>query len=363
MKIALIRRQYSGTGGAELYLNRLMEGLNAKGHELHLFAEKWEAVDGVEMHAVVTGGNRAQRPVRFAQEVAAQLKQMRFDCVFSLERTLQQDVYRAGDGVHKVWLHRRIGFAPWWKRPFIGRGAFHGNMCELESQTFSPMNTRRVIVNSEMVAQEIRENFDFPAKRIHLVRNGIDLERFTRGDKQQARTRYGLNKDDYVLLFVGSGWERKGLKFITNDILPRVRARIPNVKLLVIGKGREAGLNRENVRFYGPELEVEQAYRAGDLFIFLPIYEPSANVCIEALAAGLPVITSSQNGAGEFIQRNINGTVLDRPTDFEAAVEAVHFWHERRNLPIQMERNSLSINRNVEETVRILEMAAAEKEK
>lgn len=361
MKIALVRRQFSGTGGAELYLQRLMAGLREREHELHLFAESWSSVQGVELHQVRAHGNRAQRPVTFAREVEAQLGKSKFDCVFSLERTLRQDVYRAGDGVHKVWLERRREFAPWWKKAFIGRGAFHRNMCELEAKTFSTTNTGRIIVNSEMVRREILQNFPFPPERIHLVRNGIDLRRFAPGDKQQWRTRYGLGEKDYVLLFVGSGWERKGLKYITNEVLPQVNDRGPNVKLLVIGKGRDAGLRKENVVFRGTESQVEFAYRSADLMVFLPIYEPSANVCIEALASGLPVITTRQNGAAEFITEGVNGTVLETPTDIAGACNAIDFWRERSGSAIHVEREPLSIERNVEETMKVLELSLFEK--
>src|ERR1043166_3277676 len=147
MTLALIRRQFSATGGAELYLQRLLQALGQRGHELHLFAEAWsQNPAGVALHHVKVQGTRAQKAARFAEQVRQELARERFDCVFSLERTLKQDVYRAGDGVHRVWLERRRQFAPRWKRPFIGRGAFHSGMLRLENETLNPRTTRRVIV-------------------------------------------------------------------------------------------------------------------------------------------------------------------------------------------------------------------------
>ena len=142
MKLALIRRQFSATGGAELYLQRLLRTLAGRNHELHLFAESWEAMPaGVALHPIkisATRATRATRGLRFAEAVQSELAGKKFDCVFSLERTLKQDVYRAGDGVHRVWLERRKQFAPWWKKSFVGLGAFHKNMIALEAQTFNP---------------------------------------------------------------------------------------------------------------------------------------------------------------------------------------------------------------------------------
>ena len=137
MKLALIRRQFSATGGAELYLQRLLAALAGRGHELHLFAESWSGFpDGTKLHPVKISGSRAARPLLFAEAVQNQLAGESFDCVFSLERTLKQDVYRAGDGVHRVWLQRRREFAPLWKKPLVGQGAFHKNLLALEAQTF-----------------------------------------------------------------------------------------------------------------------------------------------------------------------------------------------------------------------------------
>ena len=113
MKLALIRRQFSATGGAELYLQRLLGMLAERGHELHLFSESWEGAPAdVTLHPLRIRASRARRPVAFADCVRQELGVQRFDCIFSLDRTRRQDVYRAGDGVHRVWLQRRRQHAP-----------------------------------------------------------------------------------------------------------------------------------------------------------------------------------------------------------------------------------------------------------
>lgn len=393
MKLALIRRQFSATGGAELYLQRLMAALVADGHDVHLFAESWSGAPArVTLHPVAVAGSRAGRPVRFAHAVRDALAPLHFDCVFSLERTLKQEVYRAGDGVHRVWLERRRQFAPWWKRPFIGLGAFHRNMLELEARTFDPTNTRRIIVNSQMVRREILQHFRFPEDRIHLVRNGVDVKRFQGGSRAGTRARFGVNEADFLLLFVGSGWERKGLRYVlgavaalqlllinrtmeevlrqtletarrmlsgTAGALPmELPVRYKQAKLLVVGKGRSLDPISPNVIFAGAMTDVENAYAAADLFVFPPVYEPSSNVVLEALAAGLPVITSIHNGAAEFIEERCNGSVIDDPADTEALQEAILFWMSHHPRKACISDYDLSVERNVMETVNVLELAA-----
>ena len=362
MKLALIRRHFAEAGGAELYLQRLLGALVQAGHEPHLFAEHWEPLPaGVRWHHVAVAGSRATSPRHFADAVEQALKTEEFDCVFSLERTLGQDVYRAGDGVHRVWLERRRRYAPWWKRPFVGTGAFHRTMLDLERHTLDPARTRHLIVNSAMVRQEIVTEFGFPAERIHLVRNGVEVARFQHGQRTETRAQFGVGEGDFLLLFVGSGWERKGLRFLLRFMEDQHRRGQSGLKLLVLGRGRRPRSGPPNVIFAGPRSRVEDAYAAADLFTFLPIYEPSANVVVEALAAGLPVVTSGFNGAAELLREGVNGTVLADPADTAALARAVEFWRARptaRPVPCDL---PLDLDANVAATLAVLQLAAQEK--
>ena len=360
MKLALIRRQFASVGGAELYLQRLLAALVAAGHDIHLYTERWEgAAEGVTVHEVPVKARRALRPVVFAEAVSRQLEGASYDLVFSLERTVRQDVYRAGDGVHSVWLEQRKRYATWWRRPFVGMGAFHANMKALEARTFDPANTRHIIVNSNMVRREILARFPFPAERIHLVRNGVDVSRFQRGERRATRARFGIAEDDFVLLFVGSGWERKGLGFLVH-LMRLWQSSEPKVKLLVVGKGHLTN-PPPNVILAGPMKKVEDAYAAADLMTFLPIYEPCANVIAEALASGLPVVTSAFNGAAELIDEGVNGHVLADPADLAALQQAIHFWKARPDARPVPSSQPLDLETNVRETLRVLTRVAEEK--
>lgn len=359
MKLALIRRAGSRHGGAELYTGRLLAALVEAGHEVHLFAEAWaDRPAGVTWRRVAVTGPRHTRPRRFAEAVLRQLDPRAFDCVFSLERTLRQDVYRAGDGVHAAWLKQRRRFAPWWRRPWIGRGAFHREMLALERRTFDPASTRQVIVNSELVRGDIRAHFAFPEGRMQLVRNGVLAERFRGGERAAYRHRLGLRDADTLLLFVGSGWERKGLGFVLAALRdPRLAAA--GVTLLVLGKGRPPWPRPARVIFGGVAERLADAYAAADALVFPPIYEPSSNVVCEALAAGLPVITSAFNGAGEILTPGETGTVVADPSDVPALVEAILRWGDRRRVIVNPV--AICMERNLRETLAVLERAAAER--
>lgn len=362
MKLALIRRQFAATGGAELYTQRLCQALAESGHEVHLFAENWPASmpEGgkILVHPVPITRRRSLRPLHFALAVQMALTQQPFDCVFSLDRTLSQDVYRAGDGVHRVWLARRRQLAPLWKRWWMGRSTFHRNLLALERRVFDARYTGCIIVNSNMVKEEILAHFPYPADRIHLVRNGVDVARFQNGNRQAFRHQWGLPEAAIVFLFAGSGWERKGLRWVLEAF---ARIRQPNWFLVVAGKGRPPWPHPRRVIFTGPLADLEHAYAAADVFVFPAIYEPSANVVYEALAAGLPVITSRWNGACEIIEEDRTGTVLPRSDDVPALAAAMELW-AKRNVRVVVDKARLSLENNVSQTLDIL-MQAAERQK
>ena len=97
---------------------------------------------------------------------------------------------------------------------------------------------------------------------------------------------------------------------------------------------------------------------AADVFALPAIYEPSANVCFEALAAGVPVVTSVCNGAAEVVEPSVNGTVLEDPADAAALVAALEFWLEQKtDRPVPV-RADLSLERNVRETLAVIGQAA-----
>lgn len=360
MKIALIRRRFAAVGGAELYLQRLMASLSAEGHELHLYAESWlEHSPGVTFHPTLRPSTRARAPLAFAEAVEEQLRLMPHDLVFSLERTLRQDVYRAGDGVHATWLEQRRRHSPWWKRWWLGRSAFHRGLCQLEARTMSPAATRHIIVNAQAVGQDIQRRFGYPGGQIHLVRNGVDGAAFQGICRHQARERFGLQPNQFVLLFAGSGWERKGLRFVL-ELMRRKGREDPDLHLLVVGRGR-CSQPGSNVQLAGPINDIPMAYAAADLMVFPPIYDPCANVVSEALASGLPVITSRMNGASELIEPGVHGEVLEDPSDIDGMIAAVEKWRQRGRGEIPAPSQPIDLAHNVAQTLRVLELAAAQR--
>src|SRR5437868_3722459 len=225
LTIAFVRRGYSPSGGAEAYLKRLAQGIVDLGHEAQLVAtDDWPANEwsfGSVMRVNATSA------IGFANELEKLRSGINCDVLLSLERVWRCDVYRAGDGVHRAWLERRseIGGPLRKLTRFFNRK--HSAALDLEESLFANRRARRVVANSRMVKDEIVSFYRYPADRIDLVYNGVPLDLF-RNEGERATPR-----DEIVVLFAGSGWERKGLRFA----IDAVEAQKRKMKLLVAGRG------------------------------------------------------------------------------------------------------------------------------
>ena len=347
MKIGLVRRGYSRTGGAEAYLRRFAEAAVAAGHECVLFSEQWPRVAWPFAHVQVVSDS----PEKFADSLVALRARDECDFLFSLERIHTCDAYRAGDGVHAAWLERRARFEPFWKPWLRQFNAKHREMLALEKQLFSADGARLVIANSRMVQAEIEAHFGYPAERIHIIHNGVPPFTAPAGARADVRRELGLGDDTFAVLFAGSGWERKGLRFA---IAAMNAARLPHATLLVAGRGHERAMPRsERVRFLGPVKDMPRLLAAADAFILPTLYEPFSNACLEALAAGLPVITTAHNGFAEIIEHGVEGEVVTQPDDIAALATALEKWGEpARRAAIRPRLLALGANYGIAENVR-----------
>lgn len=306
MNIYLLRRRFTGSGGAERFTMRLASHLAKNGLHVIIVAEEWpEAKDG-EYEVVLTGTRSAKNyAVRCLELIGKEPGSL----VFSLERTLKQDIFRAGDGVHACWLRRRSKFQNAFERIWNQLDPKHRAIQALEKEVFSISKTKHVVANSAMVKREILENFNYPESHVSVIHSGVNLHEYSplldRDQKRKLRSELEIPHDAVVWSFVGSGFERKGLKWAI-QIAARQKEKI---HLLVLGKGNRnpyrslagsEGLGSRLV-FATPGTPVLKIYQASDAFILPTIYDPCANATLEAAACGLPVITSTANGAHEFI--------------------------------------------------------------
>jgi UDP-glucose:(heptosyl)LPS alpha-1,3-glucosyltransferase len=323
LSIGFVRRGYSSSGGAEAYLKRLAQGVTAAGHETQLFTTA-EWPDGEWPFGAITR-IRGDSPLAFADALEETRKHVHCDILMSLERVWSCDVYRAGDGVHRAWLSRRAAVSGPLRRVADALSPKHLATLRLEQSLFGRRGARRVIANSHMVKTEIAQVYGFPATEIDLIPNGVPVEQFRASAEVRAASRneIGLADTDIAVLFVGSGWERKGLRFALRAV---EAIGDPRVRLLVAGKGNQEAFGSPVVRFLGVREDLPALYAAADLFLLPTIYDPFSNASLEAIAAGIPIITTRANGCAEIIAEGQHGSIVERADDIPALTRWLRLW-------------------------------------
>lgn len=361
LTIVFVRRGHSPTGGAEAYLKRLARGIIEAGHDVQLVATSdWP--DAEWSFGSITR-LRARSPIGFAGELEGMRAGFDCDVLFSLERVWSCDVYRAGDGVHRAWLDRRRKFELPLKRFVRGLSRKHRDLLRLEQSLFVNRNTGGVIAASQMVKDEIIGLYGYPADKIDIVRNGVPLEEFQFDPELREKTREDLKlkPDQMALLFAGSGWERKGLLFA---IEAAALCGDRKIQLLVAGRGNRRLYKSKRVKFLGEVRDLVRVYAAADIFILPTIYDPFSNACLEALACGLPVITTRANGFSEIIENGVHGSIVDHTGDLLALRDAIRLWSDPSRRAAARTTNiqcaaQFDISKNIEETLEILTRVAS----
>jgi UDP-glucose:(heptosyl)LPS alpha-1,3-glucosyltransferase len=341
MKIALVRKVYTPYGGAERYLSQLVGRLCTQGHEVHVFAHRWETNDrGLLFHRVpLIPSPSFMEALSFAFFSRRLLQEESFDIIHSFERTLYQDIYRAGDGCHREWLIRRKEIDPWLKRVSHPLNPLHRSLLFLEKKLFLSPKLKRIIANSQKGKEEIIRHYSVPGEKIEVIYNGVDLDVFHPRNvglyRGPLREELRIDADAFVILFLGSGFRRKGLDRLIASF-PRIKKEIPNSFLIVAGKDRFDGYREKahrlgvgkRVIFLGPTQRAKELYAASDLFALPTVYDPFSNACLEAMATGIPVLTTLQNGVAELIENQQNGFLLQdlkNPLGIAEVVSA--FYH------------------------------------
>ncbi len=326
MKLAIVRQKYTPFGGAERFVERALSSLKTQHVDVDIIARQWATPTTVPTVAPPTGHRvnpfyigRTWRDWSFAHGVQKIIASGEYDLVQSHERIPGCHIYRAGDGVHATWLALRAASRSQLSRLTERFSPWHRYTLRAEAAMFRHPNLSAVICNSHMVRDDIAQRFGIPLEKLPVIYNGVDLEHFhprLRATHRTAmRAKVGAGDTAPIVLFVGSGFERKGLPTLLDAfaLLPASAAELwvvghDKATLAMQKKAEKLGLVGR-VRFWGPQKDVRPFYGAADIFALPTLYDPFPNAALEALACGLPLITTTTCGAAELVTA-ANGLVV-----------------------------------------------------
>lgn len=319
MRVALVRQRYTPFGGAERFVERAFGALSDQGVSVTVISRKWQSDNRNSLDCDPFYIGRLWRDAGFSRCVQNLLKHANFDLIQSHERIPGCTVFRAGDGVHAAWLAQRALHEKWLGRDWSSWSPWHRYTLAAENKTFRDPALKAVICISRMVRNDIIHHYGVDAAKLHVIYNGLDLDRFhpelARQYRLAVRSRLGVPADTPTFLYVGSGYARKGV-----SVLIEAAARMRNTKarFWIVGIDKQLDSYRkqagkrgveERFNFLGGQSDVCPFLGAADAFVLPTLYEPLSNAVLEALASGLPVVTTTACGAAELIRDGESGFV------------------------------------------------------
>lgn len=214
--------------------------------------------------------------------------------------------------------------------------------CRAERRAYAL--AQRVVAVSGKTAGELDRFVGVPRERLKVIYNGIDVSVFRPNPEARAHIRHELEiaSETFALLFVGEFVvPRKGLR----TVLKAMHGLPETVHLFVVGTGSPSAYGdalagiEERVRFLGFRHDVPDLYAAMDCFAYPTRYEPFGLVVLEALAAGVPVITTRESGSGELIEHGRDGILLQGADDVEGLRRSIVGLQRDRTLAVELARH------------------------
>lgn len=308
-------------GGAERYCWDLAQFLAQRGHEVSVICMQATGLPhpGVRIIKVpVLRFPQFLRHTSFAMLHFLKARKMQGFIHFCVGNTFYMNVYQPHGGVHRAWFFKETARHEQPARSLI-RLLMRLSLKDMVQRAMEWCTFRvarpQVIAISEMVAKDIRDFYHYPQDKIHLIPNGVDIDKFRpeHGVHREAiRQRYGIGKDDFVFLFVAQNPRLKGFDVLINACLEL--APLP-FKVLVIGhtdawmKNMAKPLG-DRVIFGGRADDLQKVYPACDCLVHPTHYDACSLVVLESLSSCVPVITTGANGASMYINES-NGLVID----------------------------------------------------
>jgi UDP-glucose:(heptosyl)LPS alpha-1,3-glucosyltransferase len=326
MNLAFIAIRYDLVGGTERDLYELTRQLAQRGHRVTIYCGqvRTQAPSGVDLVRIPSPGFGR---IALLWSVAVRGPRLAFagghEIVYSFARCVKQDVVRCGGGLHCTYLEDIKALHSPLKRLARSLSLYHRLMLWIERRQYSANNFRQITAISRTVQTEVQAVFQHSDDRFSIIYDGVDLERFKVGADESTglREKYDIPDNAKVLVFVGKGFERKGLASLL-----KAMALLPDesVRLMIVGADQDSNTYRVmaqsigiagRVHFVGVQKKVEKFYHVADLLVLPSRQEAFGNVVLEAMACGTPAIVSRVSGASEVLTGTLEQGILETHDD------------------------------------------------
>jgi len=382
MKIALNIYKYLPTkGGGEGYLANFANQLAERGHEVHIYASKWESNNN-KIHCHTIPSIRFPKFLKDVSFVINSYKLMArndYDIVHVVGRALGMNVFNPHCGVEKAWLKQdflsiscpvsRV------LKQVVGFFSLRQNfIIWLDRKQYTGKGVSRIVAISDMIKNDIIKYHNIDPQRIDVVYNGVDLKKFHPDNKNKyrkvMREKLSLG-EEFIVLYISNNFRLKGLLTLIKS-LGELKKSGRDFKALIIGRGNEVPYRKlakklgclDNLIFLGHVGEIEKYYAASDLYVHPTFYDSCSLVTTESLASGLPVITTVFDGASGIMEDGKDGFIMRDPKNYMALAEKISLFfndefRQKASIAAREKAEKYPAEKNCEEIIEIYKEVVA----
>ena len=322
MRIAFLLYKYFPYGGLQRDFRRFVEEVQQRGHQCRVYYISWqgEPIPDADLRCVPAFAlSNHRRNERFLRRVQADLLADPVDGVIGFNKMPGLDVYYAAD---PCFLDKALMDRSWWYR----RGARFRHFAAWERSVFGPDSDTQILLISDSERAKFEQHYHTQPQRLHMMPPGVAPDRKASEDaprrRKAMRQSFGLDAQELVLLFVGSGFITKGLDRAIQSVAS-VREAQPSVsvRLLVVGQDKQRKFQRlskrlgvaDAVSFLGGRDDIADLMLGADLLIHPARAEAAGIVLLEAVVAGLPIVVTDVCGYAHHVKAARAGIVLPAP--------------------------------------------------
>ena len=342
MKIAALIYKFFPYGGVQLDFLRILEECHSRGHEIIVYAHRWEGErpNYIDLHLLpLKRSSNHGRMMEFGKKCKGLIDKQDFDLVFSVNRLPGLDVYFAGDTCYAAKSHReRSFFYRWLPRYKVYK--------KLEKSVFARENGCNIMLLLSSQQVDYEKYYQTEPERFIVLPPGIPADRCRPDNaediRMQKRSELGVDKDEIMILQIGSGFVTKGVERSIRAVASLPAAWRGRIHFFVVGSdkpekfiklAKKLGVG-ERVAFLGGRNDVPGLLLAADMMLHPAINDATATVLAEAIVAGLPVLCTAACGFSQLIKSARSGVVLPEP--FEQK-ELNHQLDHMLETPIQLQ--------------------------
>jgi len=346
MQLAFCLYKYFPFGGLQRDFLRIAKECTHRGHTVDVYTMEWdgEKNSGLNIHVLpVSGWQNHKRACNFVKEFSKAITQKKYDLVVGFNKMPGLDVYFAADTCYQAKARKKHGI-------FYRLTPRYRHLVHYENAVFTKNAKTKILLISPFQKNEFIHFYQTPEQRFYFLPPGIARDRLAPDNaaeiRAETRREFGIHENDFLLLMVGSGFKTKGLDRVIAGFAALPDELKKRSKLFIIGKDHaelyekqaaQLGIT-EYIRFLGGRYDVPRLFLAGDLLLHPAYSENTGTVLLEAVASGLPVLTTDNCGYAHYIEEANAGMVLPSP------FQQKQFNQTIQNMLLSPERSTWHLN-------------------